>query len=291
LLDNPDKKKEVWEDMQRLLARMGRPIPGEVSEARNATTPDIKWFQARLEAAFADDPNTLLKSGRVLVPREVVSFESLLGEEFPLQDGEEESETVREELEEYLSELFMHLDPSWLVQCSNSGSMVSGEWGLLQFELGDRGYIYFQPDSDLVVEGERRQLLGAWEPFMNEDAFKACFVHTYVKVWEECGLPPYFAGEASGTPFMGAALVAVLHAEPERWSDIFEQLPKGESADFPVPEDIQPDPSVAPATIANVVAKLQQGPDELLQRACDGKLTPEEERVLVTLYCLAVLSG
>jgi len=24
---NPDKKKDVWEDMKKLLARMGKPIP------------------------------------------------------------------------------------------------------------------------------------------------------------------------------------------------------------------------------------------------------------------------
>jgi uracil-DNA glycosylase len=29
LLRSPDKKKEVWEDMQKLLTRMGRPIPGK----------------------------------------------------------------------------------------------------------------------------------------------------------------------------------------------------------------------------------------------------------------------
>jgi DNA polymerase len=29
LLRSPEKKKEVWEDMKRLLARMGRPIPGK----------------------------------------------------------------------------------------------------------------------------------------------------------------------------------------------------------------------------------------------------------------------
>jgi DNA polymerase len=29
LLRSPEKKKEVWEDMKTLLARMGRPIPGK----------------------------------------------------------------------------------------------------------------------------------------------------------------------------------------------------------------------------------------------------------------------
>jgi DNA polymerase len=29
LLRDPTKKKEVWEDMKLLLARMGRPIPGK----------------------------------------------------------------------------------------------------------------------------------------------------------------------------------------------------------------------------------------------------------------------
>ena len=29
LLRTPEKKKEVWEDMKTLLARMGRPIPGK----------------------------------------------------------------------------------------------------------------------------------------------------------------------------------------------------------------------------------------------------------------------
>jgi hypothetical protein len=30
LLRSPEKKKEVWEDMQTLLKRLGRPIPGKV---------------------------------------------------------------------------------------------------------------------------------------------------------------------------------------------------------------------------------------------------------------------
>ena len=29
LLRSPDKKKDVWEDMKKLLERMGRPVPGK----------------------------------------------------------------------------------------------------------------------------------------------------------------------------------------------------------------------------------------------------------------------
>ena len=83
------------------------------------------------------------------------------------------------------------------VACAVSSSMVSGTWGMDSIDLEGRGYFIEDPDSDSVGELPYR-LLGAWEPFDDENSYRSSFVETYVRLWQDIGLPPYRGEHARG---------------------------------------------------------------------------------------------
>jgi hypothetical protein len=83
------------------------------------------------------------------------------------------------------------------VVCAVSSSMVSGKWGMDSASLAGRGYFVEDPDSDTAGDVPFR-LLGGWEPFDNEDAYRSAFVEAYVASWAVIGLPPYHGEHAAG---------------------------------------------------------------------------------------------
>jgi hypothetical protein len=84
------------------------------------------------------------------------------------------------------------------VECAVSSSMMSGTWGMDSISLADRGYFVENPDSETAGDAPFR-LLGAWEPFDDDEAYRSAFVEAYVASWADIGLPP-FRGEHAGGP-------------------------------------------------------------------------------------------
>jgi len=243
-----------------------------------AAAPAITEFQSRLEAVFVDKQGPAPKSGRILVPSEEVSVTSLF-DDSDLKDGDnDDSENGAENWGEIMMELLRD-DETWLVYCCNSDSMASGVWGLKQFELGGRGYIY-----DHLDENPEITIYSAWEPFEDKQAFSACFVTTYTEVWDTVALPPYFAGEAWGSPYMAKAIFLILHSKPEMWSEVVEVLRKDLEGDFASNDEIAAFARAARSTVEDILALLQHDPEGLERRARQRDLSQEEQRVVVGIY-------
>lgn len=126
-------------------------------------------------------------------------------------------------LAEIFSEITGHA-PSPIVVCSVTDSIVSGLWGLVEFRLFDRGFVYYVADAG-TGDDESLPVLGAWEPAANEDARRECLIRTYVREWERCGLPPAMGQWAAGDAgLFHQAILGVLNAEPEEWANVFVRL-------------------------------------------------------------------
>ena len=83
------------------------------------------------------------------------------------------------------------------VECAVSSSMVSDTWGMDSISLAGRGYFVEKPDSDTAGDVPFR-LLGAWEPFDDDEAYRLAFVEAYVASWADIGLPPFRGEHAAG---------------------------------------------------------------------------------------------
>jgi hypothetical protein len=119
-----------------------------------------------------------------------------------------------------------------LLRCSNPSSMVSGEWDVRIFHLGEFGLIsYDNPDTDTYLEIKR-----AWYPGRDDSAFRAAFFDFYTD-WENLGLPPFLGEAATGpTDLMVEAIWLATEASPEAWAAWI--CPKIEETwpEFPSPE-------------------------------------------------------
>jgi len=173
--------------------------------------------------------------------------------------------------------------PKRVVYCCVSSGMASGCWGVLEFRLRDRGYLYYSPD-----EGEHESILRAWEPADDVAVRRACILSTYLREWRERVLPPAMGEWAIGdAELLQEAILRVLEPEPDAWTDVLERL-----------KDV-PEPREASAGIVEKVAKLSAarsghvrdvldlvaGEDEgLAGRLKDGLASDEEQRIVVALF-------
>jgi hypothetical protein len=157
-----------------------------------------------------------LKSWRVFVPIGEVSLRSALLAAAP---GDEDTQAAADSLLEGMGEIeetlsrFTGTPPEQVVYCGVSSSMVSGCWGLFEFRLGARGYLYYQPDFG-VGDDESLPIFGAWEPADNPAARRACILRVYSREWRNRALPPAMGEWATGEP--GLLQEAILRVQTRR---------------------------------------------------------------------------
>lgn len=191
---------------------------------------------ALTNAALMEDLEQPLPSGRTFDAVGDLSLRSVLlaaahrGPDAPMAAGSgledvslEDKEAKDADLEEVLSR-FTDRPPKPVVLCSVTDSMVSGSWGLFEFCLGARGFLYYRPDWG-VEDDESLPILGAWEPGHNQSARRACILRVYTREWENRVLPPAMGQWARGDPeVLQEAITRVLSAEPQAWKIVFERL-------------------------------------------------------------------
>ena len=115
-----------------------------------------------------------------------------------------------------------HIKP--VVLCSVTDSMVSGSWGLFEFRLNDRGFIYYRPDWG-TGDDESLPVVGAWEPSHDRQARRACILRTYSREWEGRALPPAMGQWAEGDlDMLQEAIRWVIRAEPNAWKMVMDRL-------------------------------------------------------------------
>jgi hypothetical protein len=143
--------------------------------------------------------------GTVLIPKKHVSVQSsllsVLDNDQLREAAEEvlESESLEDVFSPFLSKTpFLAENPNWIVECLVTDSMVSGSWGLKAFVLGERGYIYTEPDWGTGDPSEDLPILAAWDPVGVRLAFRTSFLYTYKKYWNRIGLPPSMGQWAVG---------------------------------------------------------------------------------------------
>jgi len=192
------------------------------------TTISTADIQAKIDLGLAEESMTSALSGRVIVAQEHLSIQSVLLDVFDTEDRRTGAKEILDE--ESLSDIlrpFLREEPKWVVHCSVTDSMVSGEWGLKSFSIGKRGYLYYEPDWGVGDPEEHQSLpiLAAWEPIKDAQAFRACFLYTYERTWQEFGLPPLMGQWATGpSDIMLDTVRAVLRMQPELWWGVVERL-------------------------------------------------------------------
>ena len=132
---------------------------------RNISAADLA---AALDRALIEDHLEAPPSGRMFVPIREVSLRSALLAAAP---GDEDTQAVADsalegmvEIEETLSR-FTATPPERVVYCGcQATTMLGGCWGLFEFQLGARGYLYYQPDWGVGDSNECLPIFGAWEP-------------------------------------------------------------------------------------------------------------------------------
>ena len=242
-----------------------------------------KEIQDLLESAFVPVSDVPLKSSNVLLPYEPISIAGLL---LDAASGDEvEAEQYREMLwdlgEQSLLARYLRRPPCWLVKCTSPGSMTSGMWGLGQFRMGRRGYIYF--DNGLEDFGEEFNALpifAAWEPVRSRKAFEACFVTTYERVWDDACLPPRMGERADGpSQLICEAIFNILVRTPEAWDEVGQAIMRalGVSTQRTAILDAAAHESGIPRPHLERIAKEWQGGAPTLRDASD-------RRALVTLF-------
>ena len=163
------------------------------------------------------------------------------------------ADTLLEEMvdiQETLSQ-FTDTPPEPVVDCCSSTCMVSSCWGLFEFRLGARGYLYYEPDWGMEDPGECLPIFGAWEPADDSTARRACILRVYARKWDSIGLPPFFGEWATAEPgLLQEAILRVLDANPEAWEMVFDRL------------DQAPEPREAANETVEEVAELSASPAE-----------------------------
>jgi hypothetical protein len=255
------------------------------------TTVSARAIEAKIDLSLDEKPALRSPSGKVLVPREDVFLKNVLVQVFDSEKRREKAEEVLEDesVDDILAP-FLREEPKWAVHCSVTSSMASGVWGLKYLTIGNRGYFYNEPDGE-----PEPAILGAWEPRGDGQAFRACFVDTYVRVWNEIGLPPCM-GEWADGPFepMLDAVCAVMCRHPEEWS-----LVVGILQAYKRPEDCSQFDELAEQTAKQMGIPASEIVG-ILGPVCDGdktedivttQMTDEERRILLGAFLVAISMG
>jgi hypothetical protein len=239
------------------------------------------------------DSETAVAGARVFAPVRDFWLELALVETMPDQRSRElaredlEADSVDlEQLSRFLSDV---TNGGWVVRCEVTDSMVSGIWGLAEFTIGNKGYVYYMPDSGI---GEVPRIVAAWSPVDNASARRACILSAYAPLWHQIGLPPLLGQWVEGDPAImhEAVLAALSTPEGDRyWDEVLDVIRNDEDINIASP------PAVG--TIAGVFAlpprTLYKVLEELSRPAArwsrHGGHTSDELRALVAIYLARIM--
>ncbi len=184
------------------------------------------------------------------------------------------------------------VSPKAVVWCSVSDSMVSGSWGLVEFRLGSRGYLYYQPDWG-VGDDESLPILAAWEPAEDRELRRQCLLHVYAREWSERGLPPAMGQWATGqADFLQAAILRVLEEHPKAWQLVFDRL--GDCPELREPpsstiDDVVQRSGEHAERVREVIETAAAHGSQFAMRLAGTTSDSEESRIVVALllHCIA----
>jgi hypothetical protein len=259
---------------------------------QNVSAADVA---AAIDRALTRDHHEAPPSGRVFVPVGEVSLRSALLAAVPAND--EEMQLAAEDtldnvgIEETFSR-FTGTPPDKVVYCCVSSSMVSGCWGVFEFRLGDRGYLYYHPDWG-IGDDESLPVLGAWEPAGDPPARRACILSVYAREWHERVLPPAMGEWATGEPeLLLEAILRVLDATPQAWEAVFERLQQAPEPREPAAQTVEEiaNLSAAPTELVQHILNLVAARDDQFEEGIGtGASRGEERRIVVALFvhCIA----
>ena len=247
----------------------------------------VAQIVAAIDRALVGD-DVVAAPARVFRPTSDISLRSaLLG----VLSGDEDSQAEADEWldNEGVEQTFSRVTGtavSRVVYCCVSSSMVSGCWGLFEFSLADRGYLFYEPDEGTEDEAAL-PILGAWEPVDDAAARRACVLAVYARQWRECVLPPAMGEWATGDPgLLRDAVLRALDAEPDAWEDVLGRLEDAPELREPSVETVKEVAAASGAAAERVrdLLPLVAARDEGLEdRLLVGGLSDEERRALVAL--------
>lgn len=187
-------------------------------------------FRQSIDARLVDDDGAAAEGARVLRPRDRFTLGDIaLDAAMP-----DDKALLRPDVEtDYWPMRDLAKRLPWIggigtvVECSVTDSMVSSEWGLGEFAIGNRGYVYYITDYEGFDHGTP-QVLGAWEPRDDQAAKHACVESCYARSWNEIGLPPRLGQWVSGHPeLLIACLLRVLEkpiGERGSWDELADTI-------------------------------------------------------------------
>ncbi|HEX7072173.1 MAG TPA: hypothetical protein VF190_15275, partial [Rhodothermales bacterium] len=181
-------------------------------------------------------------------------------------------------------------------RCAVTSSFVSGEWGLGELVIGDRGYLYNVPDFGIGAD-ESLPILAAWEPADDPRARLACIRAVHAREWSRRGWPPYVADEVEApAALLFDLLLQSLEREPgdECWEKLYERTAKWLTEVVATPDLRSSVAASARADVGEVsrfASLMTLGDPELPASLQSGSATPEEQRIFVALVTKAIAAG
>ena len=241
---------------------------------------------------LVDDPAAAPPRVRLLVPTEHVSVEAgllaVLRQAWP--DPVSPSDLAEEGFESLLSRFAKRRH---VFKCALTSSMVSGEWGLGEFVIGARGYLYDFPDTGVGAD-ESLPILGAWEPADDPRARLACIRAVHAREWSGRGWPPYVADEVEApAPLLFDLLLQSLEREPgdRSWVELYARTTKWldeTGTSLQLRTSLAASSHVDVGNVSRFVSLMAAGDPELPRRLLSGTATPEEQRVFAALATRAI---
>ena len=179
-------------------------------------------FTKALDEHLIEDPETRPHSGRVFIPQRPLSVRSALL--LAIGDQEARNAALDEECYELDAVVSRFAPLACVIECEVTDSRVSGTWGLMEFTLSHRGYLYNRPDFGIGAD-ESLPILGAWEPAHDAAARRACILTVYAREWSRYAWPPFMGQWVSADrDLLFDAMVNVLALEPDTAQYLEERL-------------------------------------------------------------------
>jgi hypothetical protein len=273
----------------------------ELEDAPQPEPPDPWSFLSAealarpIDTALELDPNECPASGVVLVPAWPVSIRSALRDALPAGAGAELAFELRLENLEMadMERLICRFSPvESVVDCWVSDSMAAGSWSLLEFRLGNRGYLCDQPDYGIDAD-ESLPILGAWEPAADDVARRACILSGYERDWHNRAWPPFMGQWASGDPaLLRDAIVRVVKTNAVGWARdaVLERLTRGGDS-YEHVQAVAELNDVPPERVVQVLGLMACQDEEFVTRWRKGTSSDEERRIVVGLLVRLMASG